>query len=62
MSENAGAAERLLQRIILLLAQARAFGLSVHAERVNLCVRLRKYRHGIPEYEEWCGSHGTPKA
>ena len=61
MSENAGAAEGLLQRTTQLLAQARAFGLSVHAERVSLCARLRKYRRDIPEYEKWCGSDGTPK-
>lgn len=56
MSENAGAAESLLQRITEIVSQVRAFELSLHAERVELCAQLRKRRQDIPEYENWCGS------
>lgn len=60
MRKSAGEAERLLERLTDLLAQARAFGLSLDAERVELCVQLRKHKHEIPQYEKWCGSDRTP--
>jgi hypothetical protein len=56
MDESADAAEMLLQRITELLAQVRAFELSLYAERVELCGQLRKHRQDIPDYEKWCGS------
>jgi hypothetical protein len=63
MRENAGAAERLLQRISELSARVRAFDLSLHAERVELCAQLHKHRRDIPDYDKWCGHHRpTPKS
>lgn len=60
MTEIAGEAERLLQRLTDLLAQARAFGLSVQAELVEMCEQLRIHKDDIPQYEKWCKSALTP--